>query len=198
MDTKVLTEPEISIPDHLVYEMIEGMPIPYRGYESVLFQKKTLDDIMGSSSLQSALVSIALQFLYQKLSDNKYFIATNEAGLHIDKRNNLATDIGIFDAKILKSLNDKYFTQPPLIAIEVDTKADLQQFPDPVNYYHTKTRKLLEFGVEKVIWITTATQKVMIATSKTDWITTDWKNDVVVIEDVKLNIQQLLKKRGIN
>ncbi|MEM6842297.1 MAG: Uma2 family endonuclease [Bacteroidota bacterium] len=197
METNILTKPALDIPNHLVYEMIEGKPIPYRGYESVLSQEKTLDDIMGSSSLQSALVSIVLQFLYQKLSDNKYFIATNEAGLHIDKRNNLATDIGIFDAKILKSLNDKYFTKPPLIAIEVDTKVDLQQFPDPVNYYHTKTRKLLEFGVEKVIWVTTTTQKVMVATAQSDWITTDWKNDITVIDDVKLNVRQLLKNRGI-
>lgn len=187
----------MNISEDLLYEIIDGKPIPYRGYKSVLAGEKTLEDIRGNSSFKSALTSFILRFLFQKLTEEQYFIATNEAGLHIDKRNNLATDIGIFDAKILKSLNDKYFRQPPLIAIEVDTKADLQQFPDPVNYYHTKTRKLLEFGVEKVIWITTATQKVMIATAQSDWITTDWKNDVAVVDDVKLNIQQLLKNRGV-
>ena len=38
----------------------------------------------------------------------------------------------------------------------------------------------------------------MIATTQADWITTDWQNDVTVIDDVKLNIQQLIQQRGIS
>ncbi len=35
--------------------------------------------------------------------------------------------------------------------------------PSPVDYYLLKTSKLLGFGVEKVIWVSTQSQTVMVA-----------------------------------
>jgi hypothetical protein len=45
-----------NIPESLVYEMMDGKPIYYQGYQSVLNKKRKPEDIIGSSSLQAILV----------------------------------------------------------------------------------------------------------------------------------------------
>ena len=200
MEVIVEKKPEtITIPEYLVYEVLDGQPIPYRGFQEVLGKEKTLEDIMGSSGLQSFIVTdVLLRFLFQKLPD-EYAMVGNEAGLHLGKNNNLATDIGIYLVSKLQphTLTDKYLEIPPLIAIEVDTKADLSGFAEPYDYFNKKTSKLLEFGVEKVIWITTASRKVMVATAGQDWIISDWSKPITLMPDVVCNLAELLAKRGV-
>lgn len=128
----------IKIPEYLVYEVLDGKPIPYRGFQAVLHKEKTLEDIMGSSGLQSFIVSEILRILFKSISEHQYVIFTNEAGLHLSKKNNLYADIGIYEVAVLKpeTLTNKYLQIAPKIAIEVDTKADMSQFSNPVDYYH--------------------------------------------------------------
>lgn len=189
----------IKIPEYLVYEVMDGKPVPYRGFQAVLNKEKTSEDIMGSSGLQSFVVSVLLRFLYRNLPDDIYEIVTNETGLHLNKKNNLSADIGIFEVAVLQpeKLTNKYLEIPPKIAIEVDTKADVSQFAHPMDYYHKKTSKLLDFGVEKVIWISTESKKVTIAISDQDWITYDWHKPVEVLPGIHCTIAELLAKRGI-
>jgi len=52
------------VPDYLVYELMDGKPIYYRGYQSVLNKTKKLDDIIGSSALQGLLVNFIVTILY--------------------------------------------------------------------------------------------------------------------------------------
>ena len=200
MEIIVEKKPEtITIPEYLVYEVLDGQPIPYRGFQEVLKQEKTLEDIMGSSGLQAFIVTdVLLRFLFKSLPD-EYAIVSNEAGLHLNKKNNLATDIGIYTIEKLQpqTLTNKYLDIPPLIAIEVDTKADLIGFASPQDYFNEKTNKLLEFGVEKVIWITTASRKVMVATPDQDWVISDWSKPIIILPDVICNLADLLAKRGI-
>ena len=49
------------------------------------------------------------------------------------------------------------------------------------DYYERKTTKLLEFGVEKVIWLFTKSRKVWIAESGKDWLIRDWSQPVDVL-----------------
>ena len=191
--------PVIKIPNYLVYEVMNGKPIPYRGFQEVLNKNKTLEDIMGSSGLQAVIVTDILRFLFKNLSEDKYDIVSNEAGLHLSKRNNLATDIGIYTTEALlpEKITDKYLDIPPSIAIEIDTKADMSQFDNPQDYFYQKTSSLLEFGVEKVIWITTASKKVTVATAHADWITHNWNKPIAILPDVECNLADLLAKRGI-
>lgn len=189
----------ITLPEYLVYEMLDGKPIPYRGYQSVLSKEKTLEDIMGSSGLQAIIVSALLRHLYQKLPEKKYEIVTNEAGLHLSKGNNLATDIGIYLTSKLTpdKLTDKYLDIAPMVAIEVDTKADTSHFNDPMNYYFQKTNILLEYGTERIIWITTQSKKIMIATANQPWSIVDWSENILVLPDIHINLKNLLQQRGI-
>ena len=200
MEVIVEKKPEtITIPEYLVYEVLDGQPIPYQGFQEVLKQEKTLEDIMGSSGLQSFIVSDILRFLFEHLAQDNYEIATSETGLHVSKKNNLATDIGIYTVDQIQqqTLTDKYLEIPPLIAIEVDTKADLSGFAKPQDYFNKKTNKLLDFGVEKVIWITSASRKVMVATADQDWIISDWSKPITLMPEVVCNFAELLAKRGI-
>ena len=105
MDTLTTPTTSFAIPQYLVYEEINGKPIYYKGYEEVLAQQKKMDDIMGCGTLQFLLIGTLLKWLYRTLPDNTYRIATNEAGLHLSKGNNIAGDILIFDWLALSKID---------------------------------------------------------------------------------------------
>nr|WP_290928169.1 hypothetical protein [Haliscomenobacter sp.] len=67
--------------------------------------------------------------------------------------NNLAGDILVYDRThfSIDAINENYFSTPPKLVIEVDISVDTAHLSSE-GYVHTKTRKLLDFGVEKVIW----------------------------------------------
>jgi len=44
------------IPKDLIFEELDGIPIYYRGYNEVIKKSKTLEDIMGSSTLQMVII----------------------------------------------------------------------------------------------------------------------------------------------
>ena len=41
----------------LIYEMDNGVPIYYRGYKEVLNYTKTVEEIIGSSFMQSSIIT---------------------------------------------------------------------------------------------------------------------------------------------
>ena len=186
------------IPPHLIYEEMNGKPLPYKGYLSVLSGKKNLEEIMGCSSLQSVFVSILHGFLYGLINRKKYLLASNEAGLHLGLKDNLASDIAIFEKdKIV--LNDKYFSVAPKVVIEVDIKIDLDgtEWNNEIEYLLDKSQKLLDFGVERVIWITTKSQKVFVITANDKWYVVNYQEDILVLDDCVLNIAKLLEEEEI-
>lgn len=44
------------IPESLIYEIMDGKPLYYEGYKDVLANKKTSEEIMGVSGLQSFII----------------------------------------------------------------------------------------------------------------------------------------------
>ena len=54
------------IPTVLIKEILDGLPIYYKGYKEVLSAEKTLDDIMGTSTLQFLLVSYLHWSLFER------------------------------------------------------------------------------------------------------------------------------------
>ena len=186
------------IKDALVYEIMDGKPIYYKGYKAVLNNTKKPDDITGSSSLQSILVTYILSVLFKMLNENHFWILTNEAGIHLDKNNNLAGDIMVFEKERLKSsdINNRYVNLPANVIVEVDTKADLTKQSFDI-YLKSKTSKLHNFGVEKVIWIFTTSKQVVVAKAGEDWLMIDWNKDIEIMPNVHFNIGEYLAKNGI-
>ncbi len=186
------------IPRSLIYEEMDGEPIYYRGYQDVLNKNKTLDDIMGSSSLQAVIIKVLLKYLYTNVDEQQYEIFTNETGLHLAKGNNLASDIAIYDTALLKGFkyDEHYFKIPPTVGIEVDIKADLSVMKWET-YVKRKTEKLHRFGVQRVIWILSATQQVITTEPNQDWIIRDWHKPLEILPDHIINLGDMLRASGV-
>lgn len=140
--------------------------------------------------------------LVNQLDENLFTVLTSEAGLHLDRRNNLAGDILIFDNETLpiEAINEFYASVPPKVVIEVDIAADPADMA-PDTYMVKKTQKLFNFGVEKVIWITTQAKKVTVATPNDDRDggpvdIKDWHKDIEIMTGITANIGQYLTKKG--
>lgn len=187
---------EKDIPNVLIHEIIDGKPLYRKGYRDVLAKTKSIEDIMGSSSLQAFLITYLTIWIGKQVDDEKYFLLTNEAGLHIDKRNNLAGDLLIFDSQKLTidKINKRYADVPPKISIEVDIDISLEEHTEN-SYIKLKTNKLLDFGTEKVIWFLTTSKKVMIA-KPNNWQVYDWNKDVEILKGITCNVGAYLKEKG--
>lgn len=186
-----------NIPDVLIHEIIDGIPLYRKGYRDVLAKTKTVEDIMGSSSLQAFLITYLTIWIGKQIDEHKYHILTSEAGLHLDRKNNLAGDLLIFDSGKLTidKINKNYASVPPLISIEVDIDIALEDLTAH-SYINLKTRKLLDFGTEKVIWFLTESKKVMVATHDDGWQSFDWNYDVEILDGITCNVGQYLKDKG--
>lgn len=183
------------VPSALIYEMDEGRPIYYRGYKEVLNKTKTLEQIMGTSIIQSLLIELIKDSIKLQLG-KEYTLLSSELGIQFSKKSWRNTDIAVFLKKdlIAAKNEDKYAAIPPEIVNEVDTKADLEEMPDPMDYFHTKTDQLLDFGVKQVLWVFTKTKKFMLAVPGKRWETGNWEEDFMLLGGVRLNVKGLLEE----
>jgi hypothetical protein len=190
--------PRGKIPESLIYEIMDGKPIYRKGYRDVLSEKKTLEEIIGASTLQSVIVAYLVIQIGKFIDDDAYFVLTGESGVHIDHRNNLANDIAIYDQTVLTpaKISKKYADVPPQIALEVDIEVDVAEMTE-TGYLYKKTRKLFDFGVQKIIWVLTDAQVVMIATPERIE-TVNWDKDVEIMDGHAFNIGAYLAKKGIS
>ena len=182
------------IPAKYIREVVNGKPYYYKSYKSVMNGTKQIEEIIGSSSLQSFLVAFISGILFSKINRKKYSLTTNETGLHLGTKNNLATDIGIF-LKEKVVLNDKYFEIAPEIAIEVDVKIETDK---DLDYVFSKSEEMMDFGTERILWVLTKHKKIFVFSKNETTQILDWNKDVVVMEGVVLNIHNLLEEEDIN
>ncbi len=133
-----------TVPESMIYEMVDGQPIYYRGYKEILKGKVNQEEPVGSSFLQSLIIS-NLVILLHKYLGNTHVVLTNEIGIQFSKGNWRAADIAVFESgqlDITKATN-KYLSIPPKIVIEIDTKAEMNEIKDTFKYYNEKTDQLL-------------------------------------------------------
>jgi len=151
------------IPDKLIYEMDNGKPIYYSGYRDYLSGLKPAEALMGSSILQGVIISKMVQYLSNILTNN-YLVITNELGVLFSKGNWRLADIAVVERSRVKAINEKYIPVPPNVVFEIDTKAALEDYDNPDDYYALKTKRYLDFGVDKVIWIYTKNRSIEVST----------------------------------
>lgn len=185
------------VPDWLICDTINGVDYYYKGYKQAGFKNGKINEPMGASHLQGVLISYMVFLLENYLDALTYHVSTNKAGIHLEKGNNLSVDVLIYKTEdSIRFDLEKYATKAPLIAIEVDTQIETSEF-DESHYVYEKTRKLLEWGTEKVIWVFSKTEMVMIARPNQDWLIRDWKNDVEILGNISFNIVKQLEKKGL-
>ena len=72
--------PKAEIPEYLIYEIMDGKPIHYKGYREVLAGTKKFSEIIGSSTLQSVIIAYLQRLLFRELSEDQYTILSSETG----------------------------------------------------------------------------------------------------------------------
>lgn len=189
------------IPDYLVRETIDGIPFFYAGYREVLNKKKSLEDIMADSGLQSIIKAYLMKLFAQKLDWEIFQPVSGEVGNHLDHRSNLALDVAVYENSVLTpdKINLKYINVHPKIVVEIDVRVKLE---DPTanvfdQYVLRKVKKLLAFGTERIIWIFTQSDTIIVAKPGNSWEVFKLDQDVVLLEDVVMNIGEYLKSKGI-
>ena len=200
MPTTLLEEKptNITIPEVLVYEELNGKKRYRQGYKEVLNHSKTIEEIMGSSSLQASIIAILMRNLITHLKEEEYEILTNEVGLHVSLGNNLSSDILIYSHHdfVNYKLDLHYFNVAPKLVMEVDIKIDLEKTSD-IDYVTEKSQTLFSFGVERVVWFFTHNKKTLLAAPAQDWILRDWSKDIDLIGGHTINLQELIEKKGL-
>lgn len=186
------------IPEYLIKEILDGIPIYYKGYKAVLRKEKTLEDIMGASGLQIFILRYFSYLLIRQLDEELYYVFTGEGGMHLDLNNNLSGDIMVYEQSKLPiaKIDTHYLDVPPKIDIEIDVNIDTADFSEQT-YIYRKTDRLLSWGVEKVIWVLSTSKKVIVAEQGKDWLLIDWSKDIEIIDGVKFNVLQYLEKSGV-
>ncbi len=186
---------EADIPAALVYEILNGKPLYYRGYRHVLEHNLNPETVVGSSGLQSLIIGVIYTHLMVKRDKKRFMVFTNEAGVHIDLGNDFSCDIAIYEKGTFR-ITKHYLDTAPKIVIEVDIKADTSNTTD-LTYIIEKTQTLFNFGVERVLWVLSQQRRVFVDTPAQDWLSVDWANDVPVMENITLNVKQLLDDEEI-
>lgn len=188
-----------AIPAYLVKEVIDGKSYYYKGYKYVLNGQKKIEDIMGCSGLQSVIITYLLRVLFKCFNEQDYWVCTNEVGTHIQTKVNLANDIAVYDTKVLTAskITKKYIDVPPLLIVEVDVDVALEN-ESQMDYVLKKTQKVLDFGVQRIIWVLLESKKVLVANARTEqWTIVDWSKDIEICEGQVFNVGAYLTGRGI-
>ena len=157
---------------------------------------------MGCSSIQWVIIEYLLEVIYASDLRKKFRVATNEGGNNLALRNNLSFDIALYDREKLKpeDITKKYVQGiAPHTVIEVDTDISLDDtgFNNSEDYTFLKTKKLMQYGTQKVIWIFTASQKIVVAEDKV-WQVYDFTQTIQIFENVEFNLDNYLKMENIN
>ncbi len=189
---------ELQVPDYLIRDIINGVPYYYKGYKEVLRNQKTLEETMGSSTLQSVIISLIMKSLFMASKDDDYFILTNEVGNKLNKGEYFSLDLAIYDNAVLTSdnIDIHYSNVPPKVVVEVDIKIDLTKMSQ-FEYVINKSDKLLAYGTEQILWILSKTKKVLIINNSKNWHLADWSDDILLVDEHTINIEAMLKSKGI-
>ncbi len=178
------------IPSYLIYEMDDGRPIYYRGYREVLVNNDGADSVSCQNNLQ-AWIKSEIGFTLKSSLRREYILTTGNLGLQIARETVRIADIAIFNKENFV-LSNQYSANPPEIAIEIDTKADLDSPGASIDYFDRKNRQLLEFGVKKIIWIFTEVHSVKVIVPGEDVQHFEWEEDITVMEGVQFNLQKIM------
>jgi Uma2 family endonuclease len=183
------------VPDFLIYEVVDGKPVYYKGYKDVLNKTKTFEEITMDSTLQAWLKSRLTILLGGFLIENGYEITTGEQGLIMSNGDKRGADIAIFKAESLV-VDEHYSRISPEIVIEIDISADLENTAE-INYVLDKITDYQKFGVKNVVWIFTKSKKVMVAKIGQPWLTLEWAADIEIMGNLSVNLSKMMDKRPL-
>ena len=186
-------DPTVLIPDTLIYEVVKGRPIYYRGYREVLNGTKNLEEIKLESALKCWLKAQIINCLYGLIQQGHYEIFTSKLGLNLPESTKRGADLAIYKSDALE-INEFFANLPPEIIIEIDVAIDTEKQSE-MDYVHEKIDDYLNFGVKKIVWIFTKTQKVIIADKSLPWLTYNWDKEIELLEETSFNLNKIMESK---
>lgn len=189
------------IPFYLIRETIDGTPFYYARYKEVLSKKQTFEGIRADHGFH-ALIKTYLMLLFARALDYKlYQPVSGKVGCHLDSQNNFILDVAIYDKSILTpdKITNKYIDVYPKVVIEIDLKVTLEDTSIDLfaPFVLAKSKKLLSFGTERIIWVFTQSNTIMVVKPGNTWEVFQLNDDVVVMDGVVMNIGRYLEEEGI-
>ncbi len=192
-------QPSTNLPDQLVRDVLDGVSYYYKGYQEVLNKTKKPEDIMPCSGLQAFIIQLIQKFFYTRMDFSKYTALSNEVGNRLGLRNKVGLDLAFFEKSILTpdKIDEHFITVLPKVIVEVDVKVDTRKLTNQ-EYIQKKTDRILEAGVEKVIWILTKNQTAIIAEQGAAPKTVGWDTDIELLDGHHFNIRQEMLNEGFD
>lgn len=179
----------------LVYEIVDGQPIYYKGYREVLSGKKNQEEIMGDSSLQAWLKGRIYAMLLSQLQTQSYEVTVGEQGLRLGKKHRRDADIAVFRRENF-TLSPRYAQLPPDAVVEIDVDADTENATE-MEYVLRKVADYFAFGLQKVVWVFTLERRILVFAPDQPPVTLSWNQDVAVVAGATFNIAKLLEASGL-
>lgn len=190
------------IPAHLVREAFGGISFYYPDYRAVMNQTKTLEDIMADSTLQWILKEQIGDRLKANLDMKRYRVGRGEVGIHLGPNENMGLDIAVFERAMLSSdqIGAKYANVAPRLVIEIDINIETAPHSNNLfeDYAMLKIKRLLDFGVQKVIWIFTKSRMVFIAEPEAKWFFDSWEHEIELMDGILFNVYDTLVTEGVD
>ena len=154
---------------------------------------------MGAGGIHSIL----LDFFYLLLADNldrkKYWRYSGEAGLKVEKGSLFNLDLAVYLKEKMPSqvISKHVASVPPELVIEIDTSIEYDGITHD-EYVFKKTKRLLDFGTQKVVWVFSATNMVMIAEPNTPWQVYPWNTTLPMIDEITFNIETYCRENELD
>ncbi len=196
-------ETALEIPTRLVKEVINGKKYYYKGYRSVLRGEKKLESIMGSSDLQSTLVTVLITYLLPQINRKLYQVVVSEPGIHLGKNSNFSNDIAIYRKADLPPDRDrnKYFSVAPVAAIEVDIRIESDdEVTDDFSYMFEKSSQLILAGTATVVWVLSRIQSLVVFAAQPDGSVqpkvVPWTTPYSLFGDAEIRLAEWLEAEG--
>jgi ribonucleotide monophosphatase NagD (HAD superfamily) len=157
---------------------------------------------MGCSALQSIIISYILEEISAAKLKKRFWILTNESGHHISHKNNFSYDIALYDRTILTpdKITNHYVQEiAPYLVIEVETDISLDDtgMNNLSEYWMKKTQKILDNGTQKVIWVFSKNNKILVSEGE-EWHIYNLDKEIQLIDNVTINVGKYLKEEQIS
>ncbi len=115
------------------------------------------------------------------------------------KKTNFSADVAIFrEGRFQVGFHSTTYTDiPPDVVVEVDIKVDESKyFQSAEDYNYKKTERLLQWGVERVIWVLPSSRRILVADNLQKWELISWELPVTIIDGHEMNLWDLMLKNG--
>ena len=186
------------IPKVFIAEYMDGVPLYYRGYKSIIDTPSKAEEIMGAGGIHFILFDFFYQLLVDNLDRKKYWRAGGESGIKLRKNDLFNLDIAVYlRSKLPAATISKHVVSiAPELIIEIDTSIEFDEITQD-EYVFKKTQRLLDFGTQKLIWGFSATNRIMVAEPNAPRQIYTWNTTLELIDGITFNLEAYCRENEL-